>query len=77
MNNDPKEIQEAGPDFDPMNDSVALVNTRIGYEWDNMGAYLTVNNLFDKEYLLTVDTGYGTQTYGAPREVALRFHAEF
>ncbi|WP_082305685.1 MULTISPECIES: TonB-dependent receptor [unclassified Pseudoalteromonas] len=77
QNNDPKDIQEARPDFDPMNDSVALVNTRIGYEWDNMGAYLTVSNLFDKDYITLVDTGYGTQTYGAPREVAFRFHAKF
>jgi iron complex outermembrane recepter protein len=32
-------------------DSLALVNARIGYEADKYGIYLFVNNLFDKEYL--------------------------
>lgn len=63
--------------FDPMNDSATIVNTRMGYEWNNMGVFLSVSNLFDKEYLAFVDTGYGSQTYGAPRQVSLKFHGEF
>ena len=63
--------------FDPKNDAATIVNTRVGYEWNNMGAFLSVSNLFDKEYLSFVDTGYGSQTYGAPRQVSLKFHAEF
>jgi outer membrane receptor protein involved in Fe transport len=64
-------------DFDPMDQAVTLVNTRIGYEWDTVGLYLTVTNLLDKEYLSDIDTGYDVETYGAPRQAALKFQVDF
>ncbi|URD48555.1 TonB-dependent receptor domain-containing protein [Chroococcidiopsis sp. CCNUC1] len=40
--------------FEPNNrrrqDPFALINARIGYEFDNFGIYLFGNNLFDKDY---------------------------
>lgn len=50
--------------FDQTNDvkqnPFALVNVRIGYEFDEFGVYLYANNLFDQDYFTTaLNTGTG------------------
>jgi len=44
----------------------ALVNARLGYERENYGVYLFVNNLFDTEYLVEQFLGLGNvrRTFG-------------
>jgi iron complex outermembrane receptor protein len=56
-----------------------LVNTRIGYEWQNMGVYLFVNNLFDKEYITTAFTGFFADlaSYGDRRTVGIQVRSSF
>lgn len=50
--------------FDQTNDAkqnpFALVNVRLGYEFDDFGVYLYANNLFDQDYFTTaLNTGTG------------------
>ncbi|MCW8125413.1 TonB-dependent receptor [Microbulbifer halophilus] len=70
-------LTEEDPDFDPKNDARTLVNLRAGYEWDNLGAFLTVRNLFDEGYIEKADWGGGTHYLGQPRLATLRLEADF
>lgn len=65
------------PYFDPENDARWLVNLRTGYEWKNLGAYLTVTNLLDEEYVSAANTGSSSMVLGAPRLATLRLEANF
>jgi iron complex outermembrane recepter protein len=62
-------------------DSLALVNARIGYEADKYGIYLFVNNLFDKEYLNSAfvldTTGSTLASYGDRRTFGVQVKSEF
>jgi iron complex outermembrane recepter protein len=62
-------------------DSLALVNARIGYEAEQYGIYLFVNNLFDKEYLTSAffsDTaGQNLASYGDRRTFGIQVKSEF
>jgi iron complex outermembrane recepter protein len=62
-------------------DSLALVNARIGYEADKYGIYLFVNNLFDKEYLTSAfvsgTTGSTLASYGDRRTFGIQVKSEF
>ncbi|MCL1079216.1 TonB-dependent receptor [Parashewanella spongiae] len=58
-----------------------IVNTRVGYNWDNFGLFLTAKNLLDNDYYAFRTEG-GTRTtssveYGAERQVSLSFEAKF
>ncbi|QIL90749.1 TonB-dependent receptor plug domain-containing protein [Microbulbifer sp. SH-1] len=70
-------LNESDPRFDPKSDARWLVNLRTGYEWDNLGAYLTVSNLLDEEYIVQPDDGGYSTTLGAPRLATLRLEARF
>ena len=71
--------------FDDVNslkqDSLALVNARIGYEADLYGVYFFVDNIFDKEYLTAAfDSGTAESTlasYGDRRTFGVQVKSEF
>ncbi|MEM9807690.1 MAG: TonB-dependent receptor [Cyanobacteria bacterium P01_D01_bin.56] len=68
--------------FDNLNtiqqDSFALVNARLGYEFDSYGIYLFANNLFDKEYLTQAfDFGGTLAVAGAPQTFGVQVRTEF
>jgi iron complex outermembrane receptor protein len=62
-------------------DPYAIVNVRLGYEFDNYGIYLFGNNIFDKNYVTTAFRGlpgFGDfGSYGAPATYGVQFSAEF
>jgi len=62
-------------------DSLALVNTRIGYEADRYGIYFYVNNLFDQEYLTAAfvsgTAGSTLASYGDRRTFGVQVKSEF
>lgn len=72
-----QQVEETDPRFDPQNDARWLVNMRAGYEWDNVGAFLTVSNLFDEEYVAIADRGEIDMTIGRPRLASLRVEVDF
>ncbi|MDJ0590612.1 MAG: TonB-dependent receptor [Pleurocapsa sp. MO_226.B13] len=57
----------------------ALVNAKLGYEFEDYGIFLLANNIFDQEYLTqAADFGMGIiGTYGAPRTVGVQVRAKF
>ncbi|MGD1908228.1 MAG: TonB-dependent receptor [Leptolyngbyaceae cyanobacterium] len=70
--------------FDQTNDAgqspFALVNARLGYEFDQFGVYLYANNLFDRDYFATaLNTGTGTYAGypGDGRVVGLQVRGRF
>ena len=59
-------------------ESLALVNARIGYEVDRYGIYFYVNNLFDKEYLTAAFvSGTTLASYGDRRTFGVQVKSEF
>lgn len=79
------EIQGLGTNFfDDANqfkqDPFALVNARIGYEFDRYGIYILANNIFNTEYLTTA-ANFGAignvVSYGPPATVAFQFRSKF
>ena len=60
-------------------DAFALVNARLGYEWDNAGVYLFANNLFDVRYMTTAFTALGQDyaSFGEPRTFGVQVRARF
>ncbi|MEM7062462.1 MAG: TonB-dependent receptor [Cyanobacteria bacterium P01_B01_bin.77] len=57
----------------------ALVNARLGYEFERYGVYLFANNLFDTEYItggFTTATG-DVATYGVPATYGVQLKAQF
>ncbi|MEM0981263.1 MAG: TonB-dependent receptor, partial [Cyanobacteria bacterium P01_H01_bin.58] len=69
--------------FDDLNtleqDAYALVNMRLGYEFEDYGIYVFANNLFDTEYatqIFDLGTVIGA-TFGAPRTFGVQFRAKF
>ena len=62
-------------------DSLALVNARIGYEADRYGIYLYVNNIFDQEYLTAAfvsgTAGSTLASYGDRRTFGVQVKSEF
>lgn len=68
---------EGDPGFDPENDARTLVNLRAGYEWENLGLYLTVENLLDEDYVVRPNTAGYSLTIGKPRLATLRLEADF
>lgn len=69
--------------FDELNtieqDAFALLNARLGYEFDNYGIYLFANNLFDNEYVtqaFNLESGT-VGIFGAPRTVGVQVKARF
>lgn len=68
--------------FDNLNtieqDAFALVNARLGYEFDNYSIYLFANNLFDEEYLTQAfDFGGILAVAGAPQTFGIQVRTEF
>ena len=60
--------------------SFALVNARLGYEFDRYGLYFFVNNLFDTEYITqgTPFPPFGTVVaYGAPATYGFQIRTRF
>ncbi|MBM7072608.1 TonB-dependent receptor [Shewanella sp. 202IG2-18] len=58
-----------------------IVNTRVGYNWDNFGLFLTAKNLLGNDYYAFRTTG-GSRTQqsvklGAERQVSLSFEVKF
>lgn len=68
---------DAAFEFDPRTDARWLVNMRTGYEWENVGLFLTANNLFNTEYVQSPNSGGGFETLGTPRTWSLRLEASF
>ncbi|RZM78285.1 hypothetical protein C3B51_15465 [Pseudoalteromonas rubra] len=72
---------------DPINDQHTIVNTQLGYNWDNYTVRLDVKNLFDKEYISTYFkdadnqgnpfTSYGQMYLGKSRQVSLTLQMDF
>ncbi|MDK1313434.1 TonB-dependent receptor [Pseudoalteromonas ardens] len=72
---------------DPINDQHTIVNTQLGYNWDNYTVRLDVRNLFDKEYVSTYFkdadnqgnpfTSYGQMYLGKSRQVSLTLQMDF
>ncbi|MEM9804845.1 MAG: TonB-dependent receptor, partial [Cyanobacteria bacterium P01_D01_bin.56] len=59
-------------------DAFALVNARLGYEFDNYGIYLFADNLFDEEYLTQAfDFGGTLAVAGAPQTFGVQVRAGF
>ena len=61
-------------------DSYFLVDTRIGYETDNWGVFFYAENLFDEEYLLSVDRALDplpVGNLGRPRTLGVILEAAF
>lgn len=62
-------------------DSLALVNARIGYEADKYGIYFFANNIFDTEYLTAAfvsdTTGSTLASYGDRRTFGIQVKSEF
>ncbi|MBW4554306.1 MAG: TonB-dependent receptor [Aphanocapsa sp. GSE-SYN-MK-11-07L] len=58
---------------------LALVNTRIGYEWKQVGIYFFVNNIFDKEYITTAFSGIFADlaSYGNRRTFGVQVRSTF
>jgi iron complex outermembrane receptor protein len=69
--------------FDELNtlkqDPFALVNVRIGYEFDNYGIYAFANNIFNNDYVtqaFNTTTGLAG-TYGDPATFGIQFRSRF
>ncbi|NEP58611.1 MAG: TonB-dependent receptor [Symploca sp. SIO2G7] len=61
-------------------DPYAIVNARLGYEFDQYGVYLFANNLFDTEYTTFQFSSFGGTTiglYGVPATFGIQFRARF
>jgi len=60
-------------------DPFALVNTRLGYEWDKGGLYFYINNLFDTEYITTAFSGFFADlaSYGDRRTFGFQVRLNF
>jgi iron complex outermembrane receptor protein len=60
-------------------DSLVLVNTRIGYEFGKSGLYLFANNLFDREYFTAAFAPLGSPraNYGDRRTIGIQFQTKF
>lgn len=60
-------------------DPFTLVNARIGYETKNLGIYLFVNNLFNKEYITTAFSGFFADlaSYGDRRTFGFQVRSSF
>lgn len=60
-------------------DSLTLVNARIGYEFGKSGLYLFANNLFDKEYFTAAFAPLGVPraNYGDRRVIGIQFQTRF
>ncbi|MEM9218019.1 MAG: TonB-dependent receptor [Cyanobacteria bacterium P01_F01_bin.150] len=60
-------------------DAFAIVNARVGYEFENYGIYWFGNNIFDLEYLTNASGVSGVQTgqYGIPATYGIQFRAKF
>ena len=78
------ELQGSGSSFfDDANqfkqDAYALVNGRVGYEWDDTGVYIFVNNLFDTQYLTTAFSAVGQDfgAFGEPRTYGIQVRSTF
>ncbi|MEM9007934.1 MAG: TonB-dependent receptor [Cyanobacteria bacterium P01_F01_bin.86] len=59
-------------------DPYAIVNARLGYEFDQYGIYLFANNLFDTEYLTLASpvTANPAGLYGPPATFGVQFRAK-
>ncbi|MEM9769095.1 MAG: TonB-dependent receptor, partial [Cyanobacteria bacterium P01_D01_bin.71] len=61
-------------------DPFAIVNARLGYEFENYGIFLFANNIFDNEYLTNVfpfGGGINLATFGTPATYGIQFRARF
>ncbi|GFE67439.1 similar to TonB-dependent receptor [Chroococcus sp. FPU101] len=60
-------------------DPFTLVNTRIGYEWQQGGFYLYANNLFQTEYITTAFSGFFADlaSYGDRRTFGFQVRLDF
>ncbi|MFG6095161.1 TonB-dependent receptor [Leptothoe sp. ISB3NOV94-8A] len=78
------ELQGVGKTFfDEANtlkqDAYALINARLGYEFDQYGVYLFANNLFDTRYIIQgFDIGgQRAGSFGAPATYGVQFKSNF
>lgn len=59
----------------------AIINVRLGYEFDSYGLYLFANNLFDEEYISQAFSlgpdGSAAGSFGAPSTYGIQFRARF
>lgn len=79
------ELQGLGTTFFDENNtlsqgSFALVNARLGYEFENYGIYLFANNIFDVEYLTFISPPIGGNSlalFGTPATYGVQLKASF
>jgi iron complex outermembrane receptor protein len=59
--------------------SYAIVNARLGYEFDNYGIYAFGNNIFNRQYLTAAFGLVGSELgqYGSPATYGIQFRAQF
>ena len=57
-------------------DPFALVNARVGYEFNRTGIYLFSNNIFDTEYVTFLDA-FGFATFGDRRTFGIEVRSRF
>lgn len=58
----------------------AVVNARLGYEFDNTGIYFSANNIFDTRYLTQGADGFGggqIGQYGSPATFGFQIRSRF
>lgn len=70
-------FSDAGNDPTRKNDDRFVVNASIGYEEDNWNAILFARNLFDEDYLTSIDQGIGNARAGEPLTVGLIVNVTF
>ena len=61
-------------------DPYAVVNARLGYEFDQYGLYLFANNIFDTRYItqaFDVGPGNSAGSFGAPVTYGIQFRGKF
>ncbi|MCF2916117.1 TonB-dependent receptor [Pseudoalteromonas sp. Cn5-37] len=63
--------------IDPRNEAYWLVNTRVGYQWDNYGVYALIENLLNEQYVALEPAGFNNQTLSSPRTASIRFEVNF
>ncbi|MDZ3994285.1 TonB-dependent siderophore receptor [Pseudomonas sp. Teo4] len=65
-------------DVDFVQGGYSVATAQVGYRFNrNLSATLTANNLFDRKYYDRVDSSWGSNFYGEPRNLTLTLRASY
>ncbi|MNH23541.1 Fe(3+)-pyochelin receptor precursor [compost metagenome] len=65
-------------DVDFVQGGYAITTAQVGYKFnEHLSAKLTANNLFDRTYYERVDSSWGSNFYGEPRNLTLTLRAKY